>query len=463
MAHPPRTPAVKPDLDALRSFSELPDRESSPFFGGRAEEIGLVERALSRIRERAREGHWRPSGGETILFQGAPGAGKSALLHHLVSLWYPSGGDTVLSRGAPDTRKNALLGRLLRRWRGAGRDTPVVVDTEASHYADERTLALHVAEAFSPELAAKFRRSVTTHSSTRKSLSGGFAGVAKGDAATETGQHVAAAPAEPSLDAIKEALSKSRQHVVLILDEAQDLEGFDANSVRPVISKLHKGSHGGPILPVFAGLAHSDAVLQGCGISRFSIGHDRTLEALSFDEAVEIVELMFTECGVRGDQGIMRLWAHALADESSGWPQHLHVAMRALAAQLLSASVPGQLEAVDSDFGVAVLRAFALARDEYYERRIDEPLANARQLVAETFRRIGDEATSDEVLGHIRAATQPGGGLRSLPRDHDEVMLLDRMIRRGLLQRTRKKTLACPIPSLRDYVERMAQHASPET
>ena len=463
MAHPSRMSAVKPDLDALRSFSELPDREASPFFGGRAEEIGLVEGALNRIRERGREGHWRPSGGETILFQGAPGAGKSALLHHLVHLWYPSGGASVLSRGAPGARKSALLRRLLRRWRGAGRDAPVVVDTEASHYADERALALRVAEAFDPSLAAQFRHSVTTHSSTTRSLGTGLLGVAAGYAATETGQRVAAAPAEPSLDAVKEALSKSRQHVVLILDEAQDLEGFDADSVRPVVSKLHKGSHGGPILTVFAGLAHSDAVLQSCGISRFSIGHDRTLEALSFDEAVEIVHLMFTECRVCGDEEIMRLWAHALAEESSGWPQHLHVAMRALAAQLLSASVPGQLEAVDSDFGVAVLRASASARDEYYERRIDEPLASARRLVAETFRRIGDEATSDEVLEYIRAATRTGCGLHSLPRDHDEVMLLDRMIRRGLLQRTRKKTLACPIPSLRGYIERMAQHAMPET
>ena len=49
MAHPSRMSAVKPDLDALRSFSELPDREASPFFGGRAEEIGLVEGALNRI------------------------------------------------------------------------------------------------------------------------------------------------------------------------------------------------------------------------------------------------------------------------------------------------------------------------------------------------------------------------------------------------------------------------------
>ena len=142
---------------------------------------------------------------------------------------------------------------------------------------------------------------------------------------------------------------------------------------------------------------------------------------------------------------------------------HLHVAMRALAAQLLSASVPGQLEAVDSDFGVAVLRASASARDEYYERRIDEPLASARHWLQKHSGESAMKLLATRCLSTFVPQLGLGCGLHSLPRDHDEVMLLDRMIRRGLLQRTRKKTLACPIPSLRGYIERMAQHAMPET
>ncbi len=434
MARSPRTPETGPDLDALRRFSELPDREATPYFGGRADEIGLVERALSRIRERAREGHWQPSGGETILFQGAPGAGKSALLHHLV-----------------------------RSWRSADPEAPVVVSTAASHYVNEAALARRVAKAVDPTLAARFRRTVATRSSTTRSLSGGVPGVATGNAATEMSRQEAMAPAEPALEDVMEAISESRRTIVLVLDEAQVLESFGADSARPVIASLHTGSHGGSLLPVFAGLAHTHAVLQDRGISRFSRGHDRTLTVLAGAEAEEIVHLMLAECRVRGGQETKRQWARALANESCGWPQHLHVAMQALAAQLLAASTPGQLEAVDSSFGVAVLRASALARDEYYERRIDDPLADARQLVAETFRRIGEEATRGELLRHIRAAARPGNDEHSLPEDHDEVMFLNRMIRRGLLQRTPKKMLACPIPSLRDYIERMAPRATPGT
>ena len=278
MARLPAKTTAAPDLDALRWFSKLPDREASPYFGGRTEELALVGGALNRIRERVQTGYRRPAGGESLLFQGAPGAGKSALLH-----------------------------RLVQRWRGGGEKAPLVVDTEASHCVDERALALLIAEAFDPALAMQFRRSVTSHSSAAGSLIGEISEVAIGIDTAESGQHTT--NAGPTLANVARAFSGSSRPVVLILDEAQDLEGFDADLTRPVISKLHKGSHGGPFLTIFAGLAHSDGVLKNCGISRFSRGHDRTLSALPLDDAVDIVHLMLAECRVRGDEEIMRRWA----------------------------------------------------------------------------------------------------------------------------------------------------------
>ena len=74
MARSPARTMAEPDLNALRWFSKLPDREASPYFGDRTEELALVEAALSRIHERVQAGHRRPAGGESVLFQGAPGA-----------------------------------------------------------------------------------------------------------------------------------------------------------------------------------------------------------------------------------------------------------------------------------------------------------------------------------------------------------------------------------------------------
>ena len=420
--------ATKPDFDGLKDFSELPDREDTPFFGGRIDEIAAVERALKRIQRRTQEGHWRPAGGETVLFQGAPGAGKSALLHHFVKMW-----------------------------RSSGQNAPMVVSTESTHYVEERRLALRIAEAADPAIAARFRRSEVTHSSSRTDISGGIPGVATGAGSAESGRQAENAPPELSLSAVKEALSESKRPVVLILDEAQDLEGFSVETVRPVISQLHKGSHGGPFLALFAGLAYSSTVLRERGISRFSQGQETTLSALASEEAAEIVLRMLGEFRVRGDKELKSQWAHALAEESCGWPQHLHVSMRALAAQLPAAATPGSLEPVDSQFGSEVLKASTQAREQYYERRIDDELVVALDLVVETLRQIGSGASRANVLAHIREIAQPGYGTKSLPEGHDAKMFLDRMIRRGVLQHAPGHKLVCPIPSLRNYIQRLAK------
>ena len=333
----------------------------------------------------------------------------------------------------------------------------MVVDTESTHYVEERRLALRIAEAADPAIEARFRRSEATHSSSRTDISGGIPGVATGLGSAESRRQAENAPPELSLSAVKEALSESKRPVVLILDEAQDLESFSAETVQPVISRLHTGNHGGPILTVFAGLAYSSAVLRERGISRFSQGQETTLSALASEEATEIVLRMLAEFRVRGDKELKSQWAHTLAKESCGWPQHLHVSMRALAAQLPAATTPGSLEPVDSQFGSAVLKTSAQAREQYYERRIDEKLVVALDLVAETLRQIGSGAFRANVLAHIGEVAQPGHGPKSLPRDHDAEMFLDRMIRRGVLQHASGHKLVCPIPYLRNYVECLAK------
>ena len=420
--------ATEPDFDGLKDFSELPDREDTPFFGGRTDEIATVERALKRIQRRTQEGHWHPAGGETLLFQGAPGAGKSALLRHFVKMW-----------------------------RSSERNTPVVVDTGLNHYADERRLVLRIAEAVGPSLSARLGHFAATHSGSRADICGNLLGTVTEPGPAETGLQAENVPLELSLDVVKEALLESKRPVLLILDEAQGLECFDPKTVLPIISQLHKGSHGGPILTVFAGLAYSVSVLEERGIARFSRNHEITLSALASEEATEIVRRMLAKFRVRGDKELKNQWAHTLANESCGWPQHLHVAMQALAVQLLSASTPGSLEPVVSQFGSKVLGASVQAREEYYKRRIDEPLAAAPDLIAEILRRIGSDAFRANVLAHIRDAAQPGHGPNSLPKGHDAEMFLDRMIRRGVLQHAPGHKLICPIPSLQNYIERLAK------
>ena len=65
--------------------------------------------------------------------------------------------------------------------------------------------------------------------------------------------------------------------------------------------------------------------------------------------------------------------------------------------------------------------------------------------------------------GYIRAGARPHGGSKSLPKEYDAERFLDHMIRRGVLQRASGHMLVCPIPSFRDYIERIARNTQPET
>ena len=61
---------------AIQSYIDGQDRQSPLFFTGRQDEIDMAHRVLRNLQA------GRPEG-KTLVFQGAPGAGKTALLNHL--------------------------------------------------------------------------------------------------------------------------------------------------------------------------------------------------------------------------------------------------------------------------------------------------------------------------------------------------------------------------------------------
>ena len=72
-----------PNLTGLSDFVGSTDREPALFFVGRQDVLGQIKRDLERRLRHwraGREGAWQ---GGTWLIQGAPGAGKTALLSHL--------------------------------------------------------------------------------------------------------------------------------------------------------------------------------------------------------------------------------------------------------------------------------------------------------------------------------------------------------------------------------------------
>jgi len=70
---------TRPDIKHLIRFTRRSDRELTPYFAGREEELHLIHGRIEEVAEQAGEGNPMPAAGKTLLITGAPGAGKTAL------------------------------------------------------------------------------------------------------------------------------------------------------------------------------------------------------------------------------------------------------------------------------------------------------------------------------------------------------------------------------------------------
>ena len=389
-----------PDLDGLRFFSEPSDRERAAFFVGRAGEIEDIERALARALRHAQAG--QRSAGATRLIQGAPGAGKSALLAHLEE-----------------------------KWTQAGRQAPHVLLVHLGELADPDRVAQAIAVRLDPRRAERFRRTET------RSGSIGISGVGGGWAA-ET-----APPA--GFGALREMFPPNRweRPLCLLVDEVQNLEPAQAE----VLQRLHEAVDGLPIVPVLAGLANARDVLAKRGISRLSDGAVHMLGRLEPGQPAQSAGMMLEHFRVDAADADAEHWATLLEAGSDRWPQHLGNGMRALAAGLLATG--GTLASVDEK---AVLAGAEERRlDSYRARRSPEMLASGLLLAAAM------EAVPEDGLGYVetlRVIEESAGAASGwrMPAGMGPEEYLDHLVHRGALQDDGTGRLACPIPSLRRFL-----------
>ena len=389
-----------PDLEGLRFFSEPSDRERAAFFVGRAGEIEDIERALARAQRHAQAG--QRSAGATRLVQGAPGAGKSA-----------------------------LLARLEEKWTQAGRQAPLVLLVHLGELADPDRMAQAIATRLDPRRAERFRRTET------RSGSIGVSGVGGGWAA-ET-----APPAGFGALARMFPPDRWERPLCLLVDEVQNLEPGQAGVVR----RLHEAVDGLPIVPVLAGLANARDVLAKRGISRLSVGTVHMLGRLEPGQPAESVRMMLEGFRVEAAEAEAARWAGLLEDLSDRWPQHLRNGMRALAEGLLASG--GALASVDER---AVLAGAEERRlDSYRARRSPEMLGSGLLLAA-----VMDAVPEDGLgyVGTLRLIEENAGAAsgRRLPPGMGPEEYLDHLVHRGALQDDGTGRLACPIPSFRRFL-----------
>ena len=409
-----------PDIEGLAAFAERGDRDDALFFVGRKREISTVERLCAQALEASRPGLGaRGRRGLTRLVQGAPGAGKSALLAELTRRWTA-----------------AVFGAAGKGGPGSLLSTPLPVELEWDELLSEEAVARHILRASDAQAEERSRRTQT------KGVSGG---ISAGPFRAAFRMGGSTAPGTLSFARLRELAPEGgwTRPVCLLVDEIQQAHA----GVLPVLNKLHQGRHGLPLVPVLAGLGSAQAHLGRIGLTRLSGGAVHSIGCLAPEEACEAVERMLDAYGVDREDG-NREWSEWLAARSDGWPQHLHNGMTALAAELVRTG--GRLAAVDGD-AVAALEEHR--RAQTYIARLSPELRGAACLVGAVMVAIGAGGTRAAVFNAIADHARSDRVEWSLPDGMNRVDFLCHLVQRGVLHCDPESDLyCCPIPSFRAYL-----------
>ena len=253
------------------------DRGPATFFHGRKRELRAFANTLRNAN--------LSNGGTVFLIQGAPGAGKTALLHQCAR------------RAAQDA------------WRVA------VIDGNCLYSAT--ALARRLTKAYAE------KTTVPSGAAWKAALSSMVTILRKRDRPS----HYARLPLEKIL---KEAATPGG--LVLILDDVQNLRQQAQSSAEVMIAMtqnlnlIHNGRIGAPVILLAAGLGKSRPLFDELGSARFS--HDCVRHLRQLSEAAEravIRDWLVKAGGAHGDTGHLTRWIDTIAAECHAWPQHVQL------------------------------------------------------------------------------------------------------------------------------------------
>ncbi len=272
-------------------------RES--FFYGRDAEYDVFRSAVESLGEGI-------VGGGTMIFHGAPGAGKTALMLECM--------EAVRCHSTPDDPWVAVSIQA----ESLKFPTQVVgMIVNAANTESER-LSKIAPSAISGKLedCLKLGRELFQDLSERGA---GVAGFSVGGKAEPRDPSDSSLPAGWIFAGAAPLLKNF--HVVVFVDEAQNTPVV--GTTRGVMDCLNNPPKDIPLVTAFFGLSDIQQVLRECGFSRFPAGRVVNLEPLSMDDAAgsfrRMLDTYFT-----GEAEEKSHWESALAELSQGWPQHIN-------------------------------------------------------------------------------------------------------------------------------------------
>ncbi len=341
------------EQDRVRAADFLADEDRAqitgrglPFFSGREAELGVFRRvanALSRDR----------LGNTSIVVEGPPGVGKSALMcqfmEEMRSLppaggrrrWLPvplSSGNSESPPDIADAIDAAIVSRLAR-------------DLLASESA-EATLLEKLGDYWGKLEPRRARARAREFLDRGGSVMGFSLGASREGPPKSVAQAAARRPAWQSWQ------------IVLMIDEAQGIRPGEHHAGAGTLSALHQGIVRAPVSFCAFGLPGTLLALGDVDVSRLADGRGIHLRGLDDRAAGQTVDRCFGAFGVRGGTA----WREAILARAANWPQHLAVYLNAAVRQLREAS-PERMDAGGADLQAAMHEGDR-ARARYYEQRL---------------------------------------------------------------------------------------------
>ncbi len=296
-------PAVPLPLEEWLNLTDRAEVGREPFFRGRDSEYQVFRNGVSSLGE----GH---IGGGTMIFQGAPGAGKTALMSECM--------ESVRLHSTPE-------------------DPWVAVSVEANTLNSAASVVRIMVEETSREierLSGKFPGQVSGSMEKLKGIgqkllsdltkraytvsTGGMDVTMHGR--PENAPNPENIPAEIVFRDAAPILDNVR--LVVFVDEAQNTPMGD--STKGVINCLHRNTQGIPLVAAFFGLSDTENRLGNCGLSRPPDERVVNLELLTHEEASEVIKSVLESYNFIESLENPETWIDRLAQLSQGWPQHIN-------------------------------------------------------------------------------------------------------------------------------------------
>ena len=367
-------PAAREALGRLATSS---DRASPAVFAGRESELALLNDAVA--------GAQRGESGHTVVVQGVPGAGKTALLNEYATRLLAANAD-VARPVIPVPLRSATMSA-----------PPVAVIEEV----DRQFRALGASD--------KWKRRLN-HAVGGASLLGSALFTARTRKDIKDFRPASRSPNSLPIaleDYVAFRFDRRESTIVLLVDEAQNLH--DTVHVRDYLEALHGGMAGEmQVLLACFGLENTTARLRELGLSRLATGHVRSIGTLSSEEAKHAVAgtLAIVFAGVEFRETRRSNWIDAavgtILAESGDFPHHLTNGCSALAELVLDEGIG------NTPPTIKLSERCREHKREYYDARL-HPWANHITALAHAFGAERDGWTRmDDVQRTVMAADEFG-------------------------------------------------------